>query len=231
MADFALWAAACETAMWPAGTFAAAYKSNLDEAIENVAEADPVSAALRVLVSREDWRGAATELMTALAEKAGERTAKTKEWPRNPRALSGRLRRASPLLRKLGIEIDIGERVGKAGTRIITIRRAENGGNFASVASFASADENTDNHFNELSWPTQNEQMADAKRDADFASAFASASNPLKNNDSDATDATDAKKHTQSGDDDDDAFSAQLATLRAENERVYAAARKRRRPG
>ena len=25
MADFALWAAACETALWPAGTFARAY--------------------------------------------------------------------------------------------------------------------------------------------------------------------------------------------------------------
>jgi hypothetical protein len=95
MADFALWAAACETAMWPAGTFAAAYKSNLDEAIENVAEADPVSATVRVLVSGENWSGTATELMAALAEKAGERTAKAKEWPGNPRALSGRLRRVA----------------------------------------------------------------------------------------------------------------------------------------
>jgi hypothetical protein len=52
--------------------------------------------------------------------------------------------------------------------------------------------------------------------------ADSAAANQLKNND---VDATDAKKRTQSGDD-DDAFSAQLAALRAENERVYAAARK-----
>jgi hypothetical protein len=69
MADFALWVAACETAMWPAGTFAAAYKSNLDEAIENVAEADLVSAAVRVLVSGEGWsvpnRGTMTMMPSA----------------------------------------------------------------------------------------------------------------------------------------------------------------------
>ncbi len=32
MADFALWATACETALWPAGTFWSAYCGNRDEA-------------------------------------------------------------------------------------------------------------------------------------------------------------------------------------------------------
>src|SRR5439155_14949278 len=135
----------------------AAYKSNLDEAIENVAEADPVSAAVRVLVSGEDWSGTATELMAALAEKAGERTVKAKEWPGNPRALSGRLRRAAPLLRKLGIEIDFGEREGKARNRTISIHRPENGAEFASAPSFASAYEDTGTSFNDFvedSWRT-----------------------------------------------------------------------------
>jgi len=35
MADFALWAAACETAFWPAGTFARAYQANRSAAIED----------------------------------------------------------------------------------------------------------------------------------------------------------------------------------------------------
>ena len=35
MADFALWAAACETALWPAGTFARAYAANRRAAIED----------------------------------------------------------------------------------------------------------------------------------------------------------------------------------------------------
>src|SRR5262249_2577594 len=41
MADFALWATACETALWPAGTFWMAYCGNRDEAVEGVIDADP----------------------------------------------------------------------------------------------------------------------------------------------------------------------------------------------
>src|SRR5262245_15045421 len=44
MADFALWATACETALWPAGTFWAAYCGNRDAAVEGVIEADPIAA-------------------------------------------------------------------------------------------------------------------------------------------------------------------------------------------
>ena len=41
MADFALWAAACETAFWPAGTFAHAYAANRRAAIESIIEIRP----------------------------------------------------------------------------------------------------------------------------------------------------------------------------------------------
>jgi hypothetical protein len=41
MADFALWATACETAFWPAGTFTQAYQANRRAAIEDLIEADP----------------------------------------------------------------------------------------------------------------------------------------------------------------------------------------------
>ncbi len=44
-------------------------------------------------------------------------------WPRNPRALAGRLRRAQTFLRTLGIEIDFG-REGRVGTRIIRMSAA-----------------------------------------------------------------------------------------------------------
>jgi hypothetical protein len=43
-------------------------------------------------------------------------------WPKNPRALAGRLRRAQTFLRILGIDIAF-SREGRAGNRIITIRR------------------------------------------------------------------------------------------------------------
>lgn len=121
MADFALWATACETALWPAGTFWSAYCGNRDEAVEGVIDADPIAAAVRtVMATRTVWTGKASDLLGALGDVVGERGAKAKTWPDSPRALSGRLRRAATFLRKIGIEIGFG-REGRARTRTITI--------------------------------------------------------------------------------------------------------------
>ena len=128
MADFALWASACETAIWPAGTFWSAYCANRDEVVDNVIEADPVAAAVRaVMEARTGWTGTATDLLGALAESAGERVAKSKTWPASPRALSGRLRQAATFLRKIGIEIDH-VKEGRVRTRIIHIKAGGNSG-------------------------------------------------------------------------------------------------------
>jgi hypothetical protein len=51
MADFALWSAACETALWPAGTFLRAYDANRRAALEDMIEADPVAACVRELMA------------------------------------------------------------------------------------------------------------------------------------------------------------------------------------
>jgi hypothetical protein len=62
MADFALWAAARETASWAPGTFEAAYWSNRRNAIEDVVDADPVAACVRHLVTETgEWTGSASE--------------------------------------------------------------------------------------------------------------------------------------------------------------------------
>jgi hypothetical protein len=121
MADFALWATACETALWPSGTFWSAYCGNRDEAVDGVIDADPIAAAVRaVMTTRTEWTGTASELLGALAEMAGEGVAKAKTWPDSPRALAGRLRRAATFLRKIGIDIGF-EREGRARTRTIRI--------------------------------------------------------------------------------------------------------------
>ena len=87
MADFALWATACETALWPAGTFLSAYSGNRDAAVEDVVDADPVAAAVRaVMAGQAEWRGTASELLAALSDAAGERIVKAKTWPESPRA-------------------------------------------------------------------------------------------------------------------------------------------------
>jgi len=121
MADFALWATACETALWPAGTFWAAYCGNRAEAVEGVIDADPIATAVRsMMATRTVWTGNASDLLDALGEVADDRGVKSKTWPDSPRALSGRLRRAATFLRKIGIEIGFG-REGRARTRTITL--------------------------------------------------------------------------------------------------------------
>ena len=161
MADFALWATACETGLrskdgtpWPQGTFLAAYAGNRDEAVEGVIEADPIATAVRAFMAKQAeqtttrtvqavWTGIASELLGALVEVVGERIAKSKTWPDSPRALAGRLRRAATFLRKIGIDIAF-TKEGRARTRTITITATfsvpEKPGELASAPSASSAE-------------------------------------------------------------------------------------------
>jgi hypothetical protein len=125
MADFELWAAACETALWPAGTFARAYAANRRTAIEGMLEADPVAVCVRELMAdRSAWSGSAADLLRA-ADCADDQVWKRAVgWPKTPRALAGRLRRAQTFLRALGIDLAF-SREGGAGTRIIRIRATQ----------------------------------------------------------------------------------------------------------
>ena len=207
MADFALWASACETAIWPAGTFWAAYCDNRDEAVENVIEADPVAAAVRaVMAERTEWTGTATDLLGALAESAGERVAKSKTWPASPRALSGRLRRAATFLRKIGIEIDYAKE-GRARTRIIRItakrsfREPDYDGAQPSAPSASSAIPPSGNGVNAFSAATV--RTVDGAADAGVGagrndSVSTVRANSLKTRDTDDADATDAKHRSRS---------------------------------
>src|SRR5262249_9586897 len=113
MADFALWATACESAFRPSGTVETAYSNNRRNAIENINEAAPSAALVReTMADRAQWTGSASDLLQVGTSRAG--------WPKSPRALAGRLRRAQPFLRTIGIEIAFG-REGRFGTRTIRI--------------------------------------------------------------------------------------------------------------
>jgi hypothetical protein len=121
MADFALWAAACETALWPAGTFARAYAGNRRTAIEGMIEADPVAACVRKLMTeRSAWTGSAADLLRATDLASDEVWKRSAGWPKTPRALAGRLRWAQTFLRTLGIEVTF-SREGRVGTRMISV--------------------------------------------------------------------------------------------------------------
>jgi hypothetical protein len=103
MADFTLWATACETALWPAGTFAQAYEANRRAAIESMIDADPVASCVReIIAQRKTWIGTAAELLSFGLGYSGDRLS-WRSWPKNPRALAGRLRRAQTPLRSLGL--------------------------------------------------------------------------------------------------------------------------------
>jgi hypothetical protein len=136
MADFALWAAACETAHWPAGTFAQAYAANRRAAIESIIEGDPVATSVRALmVDRSMWTGSAAELLRLCADHARADISSGTAWAKNPRALAGRLRRAQTFLRTLGIEITF-SREGRTGTRMIRVNAiAENTVSTVSIVS------------------------------------------------------------------------------------------------
>ena len=141
MADFALWATACETALWPAGTFARAYDANRKAAVEGLIEADPVAVCVRKLMARTRQLGGNGLGPSACRHRsAGDDVSKkSADWPKNPGALAGRLRRAQTFLRMLGIEISF-SREGRAGTRTIRISSAvENRRTSVSAVSSVSA--------------------------------------------------------------------------------------------
>jgi hypothetical protein len=203
MADFALWASACESVLWPAGTFWSAYCGNRDEAADSVIEADPIAAAVRVLMTaRTVWTGTASDLLHALEEIAGERVARTKTWPDNPRALAGRMRRAAAFLRKVGIEVGFAKE-GRARTRVICITAISNApspeydGSRPSASSASSAPlpkPNTANGFpaHELRTVARD---ADAKGEGNISTVRA---NPLKSNGGTGADDADANFPLQS---------------------------------
>ena len=122
MADFALWAEACTRAYWPAGTFLKAYRAAIAGSVELVIENNPVGAAVRAFMAgRSEWSGSATGLLKELSALIGEPANKERSWPKVANALSGKLRRAAPPLRKVGIHIAF-DREGHGGPKVITIQ-------------------------------------------------------------------------------------------------------------
>ena len=121
MADFAMAVTACETMFWPAGTFRTAYDINRADIVEAMTEADPVASAVRSLVdSRGFWEGQASDLDNMLRAITGN-LAGGKNWPADPRILANTLRRLTPSLMKIGIDVTFHKSRDRDRTRLITI--------------------------------------------------------------------------------------------------------------
>lgn len=124
MADFAIWVTAAEEALgWDYGTFLAAYAQNRRDVAAQTLDADLVGTAISsYMEGRDDWEGTASELLKILTDLVDEKIEKTREWPRTPNSLSGKLRRSATSLRADGIDVVFGKK-GHIRQRLITLEK------------------------------------------------------------------------------------------------------------
>jgi len=162
MADPALWATAGEVGLsWKRGTFMAAYMQNLNEGSMASLEASPVGVAIcRLLEEEAQWSGEPAELLETLDKLVIEEQRRAPNWPKNPRALSGALRRLAPAFRRAGIQLEH----GRAKRRQIKLCKI---GNLASPASAKLPDRPADdaNDANDESFRPLHNEDAVASRE------------------------------------------------------------------
>jgi hypothetical protein len=111
LADFIVWATACEPAFAPAGAVLTAYEANILAAVESVIEGDAVEVALLAFLEKHDqrWQGKPELLLQLLGDHAPDGAKRGNGWPRNPQHLSNRLRLAMPSLSKIGVTMKRGK--------------------------------------------------------------------------------------------------------------------------
>ncbi len=109
---------------WEDGSFIKVYLENRASIIELGLEADPVGSSIMTLMGkREEWTGPATDLLADLNKVAPYHFRRLRAWPKQPNALSNKLRRSATFLREKNYEIEW----GKSGNRYIAIRRVGDG--------------------------------------------------------------------------------------------------------
>jgi hypothetical protein len=151
MADFALWAMACEGALFAKGTFDRAYGCNRMGGTEDALEADPVASAVRAFMAdKAEWVGLTKELLAALTQVAGEQMAKSRSWPKTERKLSDRLKKAATLLRYVRLNIVWAKERTNRG-REITITAPKEEPATPSQPSPFHENSDTENNINQIS--------------------------------------------------------------------------------
>jgi len=143
MADFARWAVAAEQGLgWKPGTFMSAYSRHRRETDQETLERDVLGALIPRLAGTS-WSGTATQLQRELNALADDDTRRDPTWPRQPNAMSARVRRIAPLLRAAGYEVTARR---DADERTLTIARISSSP--SSPSSFPPPDgaDGDDNH-------------------------------------------------------------------------------------
>jgi len=118
MADFEKWV----TAAGLGGDFSAAYRRNRNEVNSTIVESSPLASAIVTLLTKIDrFEGTASKLQTTLAEYFSGQSHPS--WLKNSQTLSGELRRISPNLARVGIEVDRECGRDTFNCRLLTIAR------------------------------------------------------------------------------------------------------------
>ena len=110
MADFAKWVTAAEPGLdWSPESFMDAYQKNRSSSIEIGLENDALAQAVIDLIQNAgDWMGTSTELLEVLEHQVPEKIVRSKQWPQAANQLSKRLNRLAPVLREVGINVELG---------------------------------------------------------------------------------------------------------------------------
>ena len=110
MADFAKWVTAAEPGLgWDPESFMDAYQKNRSSSIEIGLESDPIAQAVIDLIQDiGDWIGTSTELLEVLEHQVPEKIVRSKQWPQAANQLSKRLNRLAPVLREVGLNVELG---------------------------------------------------------------------------------------------------------------------------
>ncbi len=141
MADFAVWAVACEAGSGGDGRrFQYAYAVNRRATHELALDVSPVAAAMvSLMADRSEWAGEPTHLLAALAPFAQD--AKARDWPKSAAKLTNVLRVLKPdLARARGLEVDPdGHTPDRRRQVTITVARPAGPGQQSSASSASSA--------------------------------------------------------------------------------------------
>lgn len=125
MADFALFAVACEHGSGDAPRFIQAYTENQAGAHEQALDGSPLPAALFALMQDhnwEKWEGTPSALYADLSRFAPN--PQPKDWPKRPNVMMNKLRRLAPNLRRVfRLDLTDGREPGGGRKRFVHITR------------------------------------------------------------------------------------------------------------
>jgi hypothetical protein len=125
MADFARLAVAMAPAFgWSEADMLGALEENRSAAVAGVVESDGIAVAVQAITEEKGrWLCTASELLGAINDRTPLDRQRQRDWPKDATRLSQKLRRVSPALRRVGIDVILPASGGRSG-RLITLEKS-----------------------------------------------------------------------------------------------------------